>query len=44
MIGTQKPATMLAGMDDLRARDPEVHFAVNVLWTILRSWIDGFNE
>jgi len=44
MIGTQDRATMLAGMEALRARDPEVYFAVNVLWTILESWIKGFDE
>jgi hypothetical protein len=44
MIGTQNRADMMAGAEALRVKDPEVYFAVNVLWTILESWIKGFDE
>ena len=44
MIGIQDRSAMLADMDALRTKDPEVHFAVTVLWTILQSWTRGFDE
>lgn len=44
MLGSQNPATMLAEMEALRARDAEVFFAVTVLWKILGSWVNNLDE
>jgi hypothetical protein len=31
-------------VEDLARRDPEVYFAVTVLWKILASWVYGLEE
>lgn len=44
VLGTQDPARLVAGVEDLARRDPEVYFAVTVLWKILASWVYGLEE
>lgn len=44
IVGTQDQAGMMAGIEDLARRDPEVYFAVTVLWKILSSWVYGLEE
>jgi hypothetical protein len=44
MIGMQDPDAMIRQIEPLRARDPEVFFAVTVLWKILGSWISDLDE
>lgn len=43
-IGTQDREAMLAQIETLARRDPEVYFAVTVLWKILSSWVYGLEE
>jgi HEAT repeat protein len=38
ILGTQDPQACAAQIEQLRRRDPEVYFAVTVLWKILASW------
>jgi hypothetical protein len=44
VLGTQDPARLVAEIEDLARRDPEVYFAVTVLWKILASWVYGLEE
>lgn len=44
MVGTQHPEAMLPDIEALRARDPEVYFAVTVLWKIIASWVYDLEE
>lgn len=44
MLGTQDPALLVAEVEDLSRRDPEVYFAVTVLWKIVASWVYGLEE
>jgi len=44
LLGTREPAEYLSEIEDLRRRDPEVYFAVTVLWKILSSWVYGLEE
>jgi HEAT repeat protein len=44
IIGTQGKEVMLPGIEELANRDPQVYFAVTVLWKILASWVYGLEE
>jgi HEAT repeat protein len=44
VLGTQDPARLVPEVEDLARRDPEVYFAVTVLWKILASWVYGLEE
>jgi hypothetical protein len=39
MVGSQDQGRMLTDIEMLRERDPEIYFAVTVLWKIMTSWI-----
>jgi hypothetical protein len=44
VVGTQQQERFIGEVDRLRQRDPEVYFAVTVLWKIMTSWIHGLEE
>jgi hypothetical protein len=44
ILGVQDPQTYAHKVEALRQRDPEVYFAVTVLWQILSSWIYNLEE
>lgn len=44
IIGTQPKESLLAQIEDLQSRDPEVYFAVTVLWKIFASWVYNLQE
>jgi hypothetical protein len=44
IVGTQNREAMLPQVESLAARDPQVYFAVTVLWKIIASWVYGLEE
>jgi HEAT repeat protein len=44
IVGTQDQQTCIGQIEQLRRRDPEVYFAVTVLWKILASWVYELEE
>ncbi len=44
ILGTQDQQTCIGQIEQLRRRDPEVYFAVTVLWKILASWVYDLEE
>jgi HEAT repeat protein len=44
IVGTQDPQSYVGRIELLRQDDPEVYFAVTVLWQIMNSWIYGLEE
>ena len=44
MIGSQQPERYVEEIALIQSEDPEVYFAVNVLWKVMTSWIDGLKE
>jgi hypothetical protein len=44
IIGTQDQQRYIYEIEQLKRRDPEVYFAVTVLWKIMTSWILGLEE
>jgi hypothetical protein len=44
ILGTQNKDAFLAQIEELRRRDPQVYFAVTVLWKILASWVYDLEE
>jgi len=44
VIGSQEPNKYICEIEDLKQQDPEVYFAVTVLWTIMSSWVWGLEE
>jgi hypothetical protein len=44
ILGTQNQEKYIYEIEELRKRDPEVYFAVTVLWKIMTSWIWGLEE
>jgi len=44
IIGAQEPESYVEQIEALREQDPEVYFAVTVLWKIMTSWINGLEE
>ncbi len=44
IFGTQDQQTCIGQIEQLRRHDPEVYFAVTVLWKILASWVYDLEE
>jgi len=44
ILGTQDQQACIGQIERLRRRDPEVYFAVTVLWKILASWVYDLEE
>ena len=44
IIGTQDQKRYIYEIEQLKIKDPEVYFAVTVLWKIITSWIWGLEE
>lgn len=44
VVGTQDPRRYVEEIELLRGQDPEVYFAVTVLWKILNSWVFDLEE
>jgi len=44
IIGTQNPEDYVEQIEALRLKDPDVYFAVTVLWQIMSSWVYGLEE
>jgi len=44
IIGTQDQQNYISQIEALRLQDPEVYFAVTVLWQIMSSWVYGLEE
>lgn len=44
IVGTQDQQGYVGQMEALRLKDPEVYFAVTVLWQIMSSWVYGLEE
>lgn len=44
IIGTQDPAEILPQIELLTGSDPEIYFAVMVLWKIIASWVYDLEE
>jgi len=44
IIGTQDQQNYISQIEALRLKDPEVYFAVTVLWQIMSSWVYGLEE
>lgn len=44
IIGTQDQRKYIYEIEQLKTKDPEVYFAVTVLWKIMLSWIWGLEE
>lgn len=44
ILGMQDKNAFVTQIEELRRRDPEVYFAVTVLWKILASWIYDLEE
>jgi HEAT repeat protein len=44
IIGTQDREKMLPEIETLAGRDPQVYFAVTVLWKIIASWVYDLEE
>ncbi len=44
ILGTQDRQACIGQIEQLRRRDPEVYFAVTVLWKILASWVYDLEE
>ncbi|MCL0074136.1 HEAT repeat domain-containing protein, partial [Dehalococcoidia bacterium] len=44
IMGTQDQQRYIYEIEQLKTKDPEVYFAVTVLWKIMTSWIWGLEE
>lgn len=44
VLGSQDPARYIGEIEALKSKDPEVYFAVTVLWQIMNSWVYGLEE
>jgi HEAT repeat protein len=44
VLGMQDKQRFIGQVEELRRRDPEVYFAVTVLWKILASWVYDLEE
>ncbi|MGH2731534.1 MAG: hypothetical protein ACRDJG_01040 [Actinomycetota bacterium] len=44
MVGTQEEGRVVPDIEELARRDPEVYFAVTVLWKIISSWVYDLEE
>jgi hypothetical protein len=39
ILGSQQPERYISQIENLRQADPEIYFAVTVLWQIMNSWV-----
>jgi hypothetical protein len=44
IVGTQDQQKYISQIEALRLKDPEVYFAVTVLWQIMSSWVYSLEE
>ena len=44
IVGMQEPGKYLDAIERLKAKDPELYFAVTVLWKIISSWTYNLEE
>lgn len=44
IIGTQPREVMVSSIEQLARADPQVYFAVTVLWKMISSWVYGLEE
>ena len=44
ILGTQRPELYLERIEEIRESDPELYFAVTLLWKILSSWVFNLEE
>jgi HEAT repeat protein len=44
ILGTQNPEQYINKIEILRNHDPEVYFAVTVLWKVINSWVYNLEE
>jgi HEAT repeat protein len=44
MIGSQDPSRTVSEIDALKKRDPELYFAITVLWKLISSWTYNVQE
>jgi hypothetical protein len=44
IVGTQDQRDYIDQIEALRLKDPEVYFAVTVLWQLMNSWVYGLEE
>jgi hypothetical protein len=44
IVGTQDQQEYVSQIEALRLEDPEIYFAVTVLWQIMSSWVYGLEE
>jgi hypothetical protein len=44
IIGNQDQDKFIAEIEGLKTNDPELYFAVTVLWKIMASWVFGLEE
>jgi hypothetical protein len=44
IVGTQDQQNYISQIEALRLKDPEIYFAVTVLWQIMSSWAYGLEE
>ncbi len=44
VIGSRNRSEYIEQIEELKKRDPEVYFAVTVLWKIVSSWVYGLKE
>jgi len=44
IVGSQDEQKYVSEIEALREKDPEVYFAITVLWQIMSSWVYGLEE
>jgi len=44
IIGNRNPTEYLQGIESLKTDDPELYFAVTVLWKVVSSWVYNLEE
>ncbi len=44
VLGSQNSAKLTDGIEQMKKKDPEVYFAITVLWKIMSSWAYGLEE
>ncbi len=44
ILGTQDQQRLVQEIEQLRIKDPEIYFAVTVLWKVMTSWIYNLEE
>lgn len=44
ILGMQNPEQFISELEKIKENDPEVYFAVTVLWKILNNWVFGLKD